>query len=244
MRPPHVKVLLIEDEPIARAELRRLLLSHPHLHVAAEAEDFSTAVAAVQHHDPDLVFLDVQLPGRTGFDVLDNLPLPHPRIIFVTAHDHFALRAFRAGAIDYLLKPIVPLHLAQALAKASPHTPAPVPAPAFAARPDHIFLREGDDCWFIPLSDISLLELDGGHTRFYLPDRTTLQPRALAELEARLPPGRFLRANRSQIVNLSAIKTVQPWFSGGLRVTLTQPGTPEIEFSRRQARLFREHFSL
>ena len=98
--------------------------------------------------------------------------------------------------------------------------------------------------WFIPLSEIALLELDGHHTRFYLPDRTTLQPRALAELEARLPPGRFIRANRTQTINLSAIKTVQPWFSGSLRVILTHPGTPEIEFSRRQARLFREFFSI
>jgi two-component system LytT family response regulator len=238
-----MKVLLIDDEPIARTELRHLLVPYTHLHIVAEAEDCSTAVAAIRHHNPDLVFLDVQLPGRTGFDVLDKLPLPHPRIIFVTAHDHFALRAFRAGAMDYLLKPIVPLHLAQALAKVSPQ-PASLSAPAAPARPDHVFLREGDDCWFVPLADIALLELDGHHTRCYLPDRNTLQPRALAELEARLPPDRFLRANRTQIINLSAIKTVQPWFSGSLRVTLTHSGTPEIEFSRRQARLFREHFSL
>jgi two-component system LytT family response regulator len=240
-----MKTLLIDDEPIARAELRRLLVPHTNLHVVAEAEDYSTALAAIRHHAPDLVFLDIQLPGRTGFDLLELLPPPHPRVIFVTAHDHFALRAFRAGALDYLLKPLDPLHLDQALAKVTPSAAAfATTASAPPTRPDHVFLRDGDECWFVPLSDIALLELDGNHTRFYLPDRATLQPRALAELEARLPPGRFLRANRTQIVNLSAIKTVRPWFSGGLRVTLTHPGAPAIEFSRRQARLFREHFSL
>jgi two-component system LytT family response regulator len=248
-----MKAVLIDDERLARAELRGLLAAFPEIDVCGEAANVTEALKLIPKLRPDLLFLDITMPGRTGFDLLAALPPPHPQLIFVTAFDAFALRAFEVNALDYLVKPVHPKRLATAVAKVRarllPATPADATAPQTAEEPtvplrddDSVFVREGDRCWFIPVRSLRLLEADGNHTRLYFGEDRPLLYRTLAAMEARLPATLFLRANRSQLVNLAFIEKVEPWFSGSVKVRLR--GGPEVEFSRRQAQLFRDRTSL
>jgi two-component system LytT family response regulator len=248
-----MKAVLIDDERLAREELRGLLAAFSDIEIIGEAANVTEALTLVPKLRPDLLFLDIEMPGRTGFDLLAALPPPHPRLIFVTAFDAFALRAFEVNALDYLMKPVHPQRLAAAIAKVrarlSPVATAddaPPPATDEPTAPlredDSVFVREGDRCWFIPVRSLRLLEADGNHTRLYFGEDSPLLYRTLGAMEARLPASLFLRANRSQLVNLSFIEKVDPWFSGSIKVRLR--GGPEVEFSRRQAQLFRERTAL
>lgn len=242
-----MRTVLIDDERLAREELRGLLAAHPRIEVIGEAANATEALEVVGRLRPDLVFLDIEMPGRNGFEWLEALPPPHPAVVFVTAFDAFALRAFEVNALDYLLKPVHPKRLAETVARllrpasaggapSGPETP-----PRFREN-DPVFLREGDRCWFVPVNEIVLLEALGNHTRVRFRAESPLVHRSLAMLEARLPPELFLRANRNQIVNSRAVERVEPWFSGGLKVALQ--GGHEVEFSRRQARALRERLGL
>lgn len=248
-----MKTLLIDDERLAREELRGLLAAFPEVEIVGEAANVTEALKLVPRLRPDLLFLDIEMPGRTGFDFLAALPPPHPQLIFVTAFDAFALRAFEVNALDYLMKPVHPQRLAAAVAKVRarllPAIPADAPALPAAEEPtaplredDSVFVREGDRCWFVPVRSLRLLEADGNHTRLYFGEDRPLLYRTLAAMEARLPASLFLRANRAQLVNLTFIEKVEPWFSGSIKVRLR--GGPEVEFSRRQAQLFRDRTSL
>lgn len=248
-----MKIVIVDDERLAREELRGLLSAHPGLEVCGEAANVTEALKLIPALRPDLLFLDIEMPGRTGFDLIAALPPPHPRLIFVTAFDAFALRAFEVNALDYLMKPVHPQRLATALAKVCAQIHAGAAGPAAdaveAAEPttllredDHVYVREGDRSWFIPVRSLRLLEADGNHTRLHFGTEKPLLYRTLGSMEARLPESLFLRANRSQLVNLTCIDRVEPWFSGSLKVSLR--GGPEVEFSRRQAQIFRERTSL
>jgi len=247
-----MKTVLIDDERLAREELRRLLTAFSDIEIVGEAANVTEALKLVPKLRPDLLFLDIEMPGRTGFDFLAALPPPHPQLVFATAFDAFALRAFEVNALDYLMKPVHPLRLAAAVAKVRARL-----APASSAtdpdeRPDEptaplreddsVFVREGDRCWFIPVRSLRLLEADGNHTRLYFGEDRPLLYRTLGAMETRLPASLFLRANRAQLVNLTFIEKVEPWFSGSIKVRLR--GGPEVEFSRRQAQLFRERTAL
>ena len=248
-----MKIVIVDDERLAREELRGLLSAHPGLEVCGEAANVTEALKLIPALRPDLLFLDIEMPGRTGFDLIAALPPPHPRLIFVTAFDAFALRAFEVNALDYLMKPVHPQRLATALAKVRAQIHAGAAGPAAdgveTAEPttllredDHVYVREGDRSWFIPVRSLRLLEADGNHTRLHFGTEKPLLYRTLGSMEARLPESLFLRANRSQLVNLTCIDRVEPWFSGSLKVSLR--GGPEVEFSRRQAQIFRERTSL
>jgi two-component system, LytTR family, response regulator len=248
-----MRAVLIDDERLAREDLRGLLAALPDIEVIGEAANVTEALKLIPRLRPDLLFLDIEMPGRTGFDLLTALPPPHPQLIFVTAFDAFALRAFEVNALDYLVKPVHPQRLAAALAKvrarllpsnaSEVETPQPTDEPTAPLRDDDsVFVREGDRCWFIPVRSLRLLEADGNHTRLHFGEDRPLLYRTLAAMEARLPATLFLRANRSQLVNLTFIEKVEPWFSGSVKVRLR--GGPEVEFSRRQAQLFRERTSL
>jgi two-component system LytT family response regulator len=248
-----MKAILVDDERLAREDLRGLLTALPDIEVIGEAANVTEALKLIPSLRPDLLFLDIEMPGRTGFDLIAALPPPHPQLIFVTAFDAFALRAFEVNALDYLMKPVHPQRLAAAVAKVRtrvrPGTPDDANAPQAVDEPtvplredDSVFVREGDRCWFIPIRSLRLLESDGNHTRLYFGDDHPLLYRTLAAMEARLPATLFLRANRSQLVNLAFIEKVEPWFSGSVKVRLR--GGPEVEFSRRQAQLFRDRTSL
>ncbi len=239
-----IRTVIVDDERLAREELRGLLAAHEYVDIRGEADSPRTALALVREIKPDLIFLDIEMPGMNGFDFLDALPPPHPCIIFVTAYDAFAVRAFEVNAMDYLMKPVRPERLGAALDRArarlaaAPEDGAEPDTPPQQERPfredDRIFLRDGDRCWFIPIADLRLLEADGNFTRLHFRGDKPLLYRTLFSLEKRLPESLFVRANRSQIVNIRHIVGVHPWFSGGVKIVLTD-GT-EVEFSRRQTR--------
>jgi two-component system LytT family response regulator len=228
-----LRVLIVDDEPLARRELRRLLAVHPHVTIVGEASNVDEAAPRVTELEPDLLLLDIQMPGGTGFDLLARLDNP-PRVIFTTAHDHHAVRAFEVNALDYLLKPVEPERLAAALAR----MPERAAAPAKPDRLDRLFIRDGERCWFVPLSEVRLLESDGNYTRLYWNTEQPMLGRSLVHLEERLDPAAFFRANRKQLVNLSFIASVHLGIGGGIDVELRDG--PLVEISRRQARLFRE----
>jgi two-component system LytT family response regulator len=248
-----MKALIIDDERLARQELRELLEAYPFIQICGEAENASAALKLVTATQPDLLFLDIQMPGKSGFDFLEALSPPHPHVIFTTAYNEYALQAFEVNALDYLTKPIHPKRLATAIERARERVivPADQPSSSPAHLPtgpqnwreeDRVFVREQDRCWFVTIKSIRLIESEGNHSRIHFDNDRPLLYRTLASLEEKLPPSLFLRANRSQLVNLSFVESIEPWFSGSLKVKL-RDGT-EIEFSRRQAQLFREQTSL
>jgi two-component system, LytTR family, response regulator len=240
-----VKALLIDDERLARSELRRLLAVFPEIEVSGEAAHAKQARERIGELKPDLLFVDVQMPGETGIEFLESLEPPVPHVIFTTAYDEFAVKAFELNALDYLLKPVDPSRLAAAierlpgLRRQSP--PKGTPAGRLAAE-DKVFVREGERCWFVEVGQIRLLESEGNYTRVHFGEAQPQLFRSLNAMEERLDPKYFFRANRRQIINISWIEAIEPWFSGGLLVRLK--GGSKVELSRRQAQDFRERMSL
>ena len=233
-----MKALIVDDERLARAELCRLLAAHPEIEIVGEAQNGEEALALIAKLAPALLFLDIQMPGVGGFDLLERLD-DMPQVIFTTAYDRYAIQAFEVNALDYLLKPIAPARLAAALAK--------VRTPADPARPDsrrleRVFVRDGDRCWIVSLPDIFLLESEGNYTRVCFGVERPLIRRSLNVMEEQLDPALFFRANRHQIVNLKWIDKVDLAIAGGLRVTLRSGRS--IEMSRRQSIRLREILSL
>jgi two-component system LytT family response regulator len=241
-----MKALVVDDERLARLELRRLLRAHRDIEVVGEANSAADAEVKIAQLRPDLIFLDVQMPGRTGFDLLQSLPEP-PRVIFTTAYDQHALRAFEFGAFDYLLKPIDPARLTRALSRLLSTTEAPAPDATAGGAPlheeDQVFLKDGERCWFVRVGEIRLLESEGNYARVYFGEHRPLLPRTLQALEARLDPTCFLRVSRQHLVNLRFVRKVEPWFDGGLTLRLAD-GDPEIKVARRRAQGLRERLSL
>ena len=244
-----MKALLIDDERLARDEMRRLLAPFSDIEVVGEAANARQARERMGALQPDLIFLDVQMPGETGMGLLESLEPPIPTVIFTTAHDKFAVKAFELNALDYLLKPVDPVRLAAAMAKvrAKGDGAGRSPLPRGTARgrlvaEDKVFVREGDRCWFVPVKQIRLLESEGSYTRVHFENARPQLFRSLNAMEERLDPKSFFRANRSQIINLDWIDAIEPWFSGGLLVHLK--GGMRVELSRRQAQEFREQTSL
>jgi two-component system LytT family response regulator len=225
--------LIVDDERLARVELRRLLEAHPEIEVAGEARNGEEAAALIGKLAPDLVFLDIQMPGMTGFELLEQLD-DVPQVIFTTAYDAYALRAFEVNALDYLLKPIAPARLASALARVRPRQQP--------ARLEQVFVRDGERCWIVKLTEIFLLESEGNYTRVHFAGERPLIRRSLNALEEQLDPAMFFRAGRKEILNLKWIDRVDMSVSGGLLVTLR--GGRHVEMSRRQSTRLREVLSL
>jgi len=239
-----MKALLIDDERLARNELRRLLSAFPEIKIAGEASNSKQAREQMAALKPDLLFLDVQMPGETGMELLESLEPPAPHVIFTTAYDEFAVKAFELNALDYLLKPVDPARLAAAVEripglKGAPHPKQPA---GRLDSGDRVFVREGERCWFVEVGQIRMLESEGNYTRVHFGDAQPQLFRSLNAMEERLDPKFFFRANRRQIINVAWIAGVEPWFSGGLLVQLK--GGAKVELSRRQAQEFRERMSL
>jgi two-component system LytT family response regulator len=245
-----MKALLIDDERLARNELRRLLAAYPEIEIVGEAANTKQAREQLAALQPDLLFLDVQMPGETGMEFLAALEPPVPHVIFTTAFDEFAVRAFELNALDYLLKPVDPIRLTTAISKLRERTSdsaSPLPAPKSLPTDrldakDKVFVREGDRCWFVEVNSIRLLESEGNYTRVHFENAQPQLFRSLNAMEERLDPKYFFRANRRQIINLAWIDKIEPWFSGGLLVHLK--GGAKVELSRRQAQEFRDKMSL
>jgi two-component system LytT family response regulator len=228
-----MKALIIDDERIARRELRRLLAAHERIEIVGEARTGEEALDLVGRLEPDVLFLDVRMPGMSGFDLLQHLD-DVPQVIFTTAYDEYALKAFEVSALDYLVKPVSPARLASAVAKLRPR--------AAGSRLEQVFVKDGERCWLVRVMDIFLLESEGNYTRLYFAHERPLVPRSLAALQERLDPAVFFRAGRSHIVNLKWIERVEPVAGGNLQVV--HRGGTTVEMSRRQSARFREALSL
>lgn len=239
-----MKIFIVEDSRLARQELRTLLAAIPDADIVGEAAELAAAREAVDQLQPDLLLLDVELPGATGFDLLDQIEHV-PLVVFTTAYDQHALAAFERNALDYLLKPIEPLRLEAALAKARERLrPAPITASAAATKgaDDMVFLRDGERCWFVRLGDIAGFESCGNYAQAWFDGQRPLINRTLTGLEEKLDPQLFFRASRSHLINLRWIQAIAPSGSDGYRVTLRDGH--QVEVSRRQAKLLREKLEL
>ncbi|MFA5589667.1 MAG: response regulator [Lysobacteraceae bacterium] len=242
-----LRVLIVDDARLARAELRTLLAQIELVELVGEAEDVPQACAEITRLHPDLVLLDIQMPSGSGFDVLDALERV-PAVVFTTAYDQYALRAFEANALDYLLKPVDPARLAAAIDKArQPSPPATGTVSGDDTRSalgaeDQVFLRDGERCWFVATGEISRIVVDGNYVRVWFREHSALLARSLSALESRLDPALFFRANRNTLVNLRHIRTVEPSVADGYTLGLRDGG--QVEVSRRQARELRERLAL
>ena len=228
-----MKALIIDDERLARRELRRLLEAHPEVEVVGEARDGLEARDLINKLTPDLIFLDIQMPGLTGFELLESLD-DVPEVIFTTAYDRYAIQAFAVNALDYLLKPIAPARLAAALERVHPK--------ADPQRLEQVFVRDGDRCWIVRVPEIFLLESEGNYARIYFGHERPLIRRSLNALEKQLDAAMFFRADRKRILNLKWIEKIEVSPAGGLMVTLR--GGMAVEMSRRQSTRLREVLSL
>jgi len=246
-----MNALLVDDSRLARTELHYLLQAFPDVAVVGEARHADEARQQIAALCPDLLFLDIHMPGQSGFDLLASLEGAAPHVIFTTAYDQYALKAFEVNALDYLLKPVSEARLAAALAKLRPAAlvpaaPTPLPAPEaptlLLTAHDQVFVKDGERCWLVKLADIRLFKISGSATRVYFEQHQPLIARSLQQLEARLDPKVFFRANRQQIINLQWIAGIEPWFSNTLKISLRHG--PDVEVSRAQSGLFRELMSL
>lgn len=240
-----MRTLLVDDERLARSELRRLLEPHPEIRVVGEAGNADEARKGIATLHPDLLFLDIQMPGETGFELLESLA-SLPLVVFTTAYDEHALRAFEVSAVDYLVKPIEPKRLARSVERLLSTWDGDAPVRGGGGETlgesDRVFLRDGDRCWLVELGEIRLFESADNYTQVHMGEGHPLILRSLNELEERLDPRVFFRANRSQIVNLKMVRSIHPWFSGRLMARLE--GGHEVVLSRRKTRDFRERLSV
>lgn len=238
------RVVIIDDERLARNELRRLLADFPDVEVVGEASNSVEGLEAIESLNPDLIFLDIQMPGETGFDMLGKLDKA-PKVIFVTAYDEYALKAFEINALDYLMKPVEPKRLADALQKVQQKQEAEAAisgSKTILGDKDQVFVKDGERCWFVKLSEVRMFESVGNYAKIYFGNNKPLILKSLNSLEERLDEKVFFRANRKYIINLKMIEKIEPYFNGGLLIDLA--GGEKIEVSRRQAVKFRDMMSL
>ncbi|MCA0388971.1 MAG: response regulator [Bacteroidetes bacterium] len=241
-----MKAIIVDDERLARNELRRLLSEHPEVEILDEAANVDEAVEKIKAHDPDVIFLDIQMPGKTGFDLLEELDRS-PRVIFTTAYDEYAIKAFEFNALDYLLKPIDPARLTEALKKIKLEKKEDEELELrYASKQlkaeDQVFVKDGDRCWFVKLEEVRLFESEGNYVRLFFRDQKPLILKTLNYLDERLDSRTFFRANRKHIINLKYIENIEPWLNGGLLVKMKDG--KKVEVSRRQSIKFKEMLSL
>lgn len=240
-----MKALIIDDERLARKELMKLLEEHPSIEIVGEAMNAEEAIQMVNDLNPDLLFLDIQMPGKTGFQLLEELDAV-PFVVFTTAYDEFALKAFEVNALDYLLKPIQAERLSETIAKILEKEKSKATAVRNADKKlglnDQVFVKDGDRCWFVSLSNVRLFESDGNYIKVYFDSNRPMIHKSLNALDEKLDERAFFRASRKHIINLSWVEGIEQWFNGGLMVKLK--GGDKVEVSRRQAAKFKDMMSL
>ena len=237
-----MRALVIDDERLARKELIKLLEDFPEIEILGEAANADEAFELINLHNPDLLFLDIQMPGKTGFELLEMLDSV-PKVIFTTAYDEYALKAFDVNALDYLLKPIQLDRLNETITKLEPpkQEVTEEKEPKLGLR-DQVFVKDGDKCWFVSLKDIRYFESDGNYIKVFFETFKPMIHKSLNALDEKLNDRDFFRASRKHIINLSWVESIEPWFNGGLMVKLK--GGDKVEVSRRQAAKFKEKMSL
>ena len=243
----NITALIIDDERLARAELKKLLLEYADIEVLDEASNVDEGLEKIEQHNPDLIFLDIQMPGKTGFDLLTEIDKA-PKVIFTTAYDEYAFKAFEVNAMDYLLKPIEPKRLSEAITKIREEiarekaTTQPANNRGLLSENDQVFVKDGERCWFVKLGDIRYFESVGNYAKVFFGTNKPLILKSLNALEERLDDKIFFRANRKHVINLRWVEKIEPYFNGGLLVDLK--GGDRIEISRRQTVKFKEMMSL
>ncbi|MBS1640146.1 MAG: response regulator [Bacteroidetes bacterium] len=241
-----IKAIIIDDERLARNELKKLLQEHADIEIVEEAANVDEGIEKIETYNPELIFLDIQMPGKTGFDLLAEVEKA-PKVIFTTAYDEYAIKAFEVNAFDYLLKPIEPKRLADAIVKLKYELEKEKAGLNGANRGpltenDQVFVKDGERCWFVKLHEIRLFESVGNYAKVFFAGNKPLILKSLNALEERLDTKMFFRANRKHIINLRWIERIEPYFNGGLLVELK--GGEKIEVSRRQTVKFKEMMSL
>lgn len=238
-----IRTILVDDERLARQELAGLLKAHPDIEIIGEAGNADEGIDLIESLKPDLLFLDIQMPEKTGFDLLEEL-ITAPVVLFCTAYDEFALKAFEANALDYLVKPVHADRLKDALQKVRKVLQEKQDRDDHDRLREHqqVFIKDGDKCWFVKVEDIRRIESVGNYARIFFEDNKPMIHRTLNDLESRLPSDAFFRANRKEIINLRKVDKIEPYFSGGLLVYLKTG--ERVEISRRQAIRFREIMAL
>jgi len=236
----NITAIIVEDSRLARNELKELLKKHPQIVLVGEAENVDKAYELINEKQPKVLFLDINMPEKNGFELLEmleNVPLT----IFTTAYDEYAIKSFEYNAFDYLLKPINQDRFSKTIEKVI----ATIEKETTDEKPfelhRQIFIKEGENCWLIKISEISVFEIVGNYTRVYFDNNKPLIYKSLNQIEAKLPETTFFRANRQQIINLTHVDKVIPWFNGKLKVTIKN-SDQEIEISRRQSYKFKEIF--
>lgn len=236
-----IKTIIVEDSRLARNELHELIKLHPDIEVVAEAENADHAYDLINKLQPQLIFLDINMPGKDGFELLEMLH-EVPLVVFTTAFDEYAIKSFEYNALDYLLKPINEKRFADAVEKVKTKINQTQTTQGPLLENNQIFIKDGEKCWLVRIADIQLCEIVGNYTRVYFNENKPLIYKSLNQIEERLPQQLFFRANRQQVINLQFIKSVENALSGKLIATLTN-GT-EVEISRRQSVLFKDMLSL
>ena len=237
------RVYLVDDELLALEELKVLLAPFEDLEIIGASDRVDQAIQECNELKPDLIFLDINMPGKDGFGFLESLE-EVKEVIFVTAYDQFAIQAFEVNALDYLLKPLNPKRLAEAIQRFRQKTGAaksPAGEEECLSADKKIFIKDGEKCWFVALNEVRMFESEGNYVRVYFQNFKPLILKSLNNLEDRLDHT-FFRTNRKFVVNLRWVQSVENWFNGGLRLTL-KDGT-QVEVSRRQSARFREMLSL
>ena len=241
-----MRAIIIDDERLARKELKSLLKDYHEIEIVDECASPEEAIKSIEKHNPDLLFLDIQMPEKTGFDLLQELD-KSPKVVFVTAFDEYAVKAFEVNALDYLMKPVDPERLKETMAKVlcediEEDELYDVPDRGILSSNDQIFIKDCEKCWFIHLKDVRMFESEGNYVRIYFETFKPLVLKSLNGLEERLDQKLFFRANRKYIINLKWVSHIENWFNGGLQVVLKDG--EKVEISRRQAVKFKALMSL
>ncbi len=238
-----MRTIIVDDERLAREELKSLLKEYVDIEIIGEYKNTIEAKEAIERDSPDLVFMDIQMPGETGLDLIEKIKNP-PRTVFVTAYDEYAIKAFELNAYDYLMKPIDPERLREVHSRLSEEnkTPESIENSNVLFSGDRVLIKDGEKVWFIKVDDIRYFESEGNYVKVHFEKFRPLILRSLNSLEERMDNKLFFRANRKYIVNLHQIVNIETWFNGGLQIELSC-GT-KVEISRRQTIKFKDKFSL
>lgn len=238
-----LKAVIVEDSRLARNELKELMKTHEEIELIGEAENVDNGFKLINKVKPNLLFLDINMPEKDGFELLEMLD-EVPITIFTTAFDEYAIKSFEYNAFDYLLKPIsqkrFSMSITRVMGKMTDVSTTTVTKNAFKLD-KQIFIKDGEKCWLVKIQDIEQFEIVGNYTRVYFENNKPLIYKSLAQIEEKLPNDVFFRANRQQIININHVKKVVSWFNGKLKVEMNSGEI--IEISRRQSYLFKDQLS-
>ncbi|MCL5245050.1 LytTR family DNA-binding domain-containing protein [Cellulophaga sp. 20_2_10] len=246
-----IKAVIVEDSRLARNELKELIKNHGEIEIVGEAENVDEGYRLINETQPDLLFLDINMPEKDGFELLEMLDKV-PITVFTTAFDEYAIKSFEYNALDYILKPINGKRFAKAIEKVKAQLEGSAPvsneenetteAKEKLTESSQIFIKDGDKCWLVKIGDISLFEIVGNYTRVYFNGEKPMLYKSLNQVEEKLPEHNFFRVNRQQIINVNYISNVVPWFNGKLKLTMNTG--EEVEVSRRQSYIFKDKMSI